>query len=483
MTKLTVQRDTIPALIQAARSTLSEVGQAYQRGNGSLWAVRDGSLCGSIRSTYGDIDREFSRIISTLQTTYQVFGDLEEAPPSSGHSGGLGGLLSGLKAFVEPAIEAAQGARKVIEGVLGDLEKDARSLLDKMRSLAETVSHRALETYEALHINVQEVQLEREFAKQYGGLNAMLRNLGAAYQQGGQEALNRMLAQFERLNPESYRKYAEYAEYAPYFVPARQESGKDSLLESIWEHPVEFAENLWKDASSAINQDLLKPAFNEVEEYVEAEVEEAKGFTRFVADKASDIITKPTQNGDFPQIFDIGGFDRDHNGVYHSKQDALLQSQKYIGYNDFYDVVFDWATSMDAKKFIFSVGDQKYIIWLWKGDYLNLGAGSEIGIYYGGGPHWLIDKDLAMPMTLSLYDTESKQTIFEWKPEEKNWWCTGFNPEYQNRNKTVLKARGSIDFSQDLTMWEAFYSTYDKYEDEGLSWDFDPTNHIAYFSW
>ena len=45
-------------------------------------------------------------------------------------------------------------------------------------------------------------------------------------------------------------------------------------------------------------------------------------------------------------LFYAAGFVRDLKGIYHARQDAL---QQYGGYNSFYDVVFDYATSMKAQ--------------------------------------------------------------------------------------------------------------------------------------
>ncbi len=64
--------------------------------------------------------------------------------------------------------------------------------------------------------------------------------------------------------------------------------------------------------------------------------------------------------------------------MYHARPDAI---QQVGGYNDFYDIVFGYATSMDKAKFQFTSGDREYMFWEWKGDYLNLGAGAELGIY------------------------------------------------------------------------------------------------------
>jgi RHS repeat-associated protein len=107
-------------------------------------------------------------------------------------------------------------------------------------------------------------------------------------------------------------------------------------------------------------------------------------------------------------VFRAAGFDWDKStGVYHARQDAL---QQYGGYNFIYDIVFDYATSMQAKYFDFSYNGQDYRFWAWKGDYLNLGAGAELGIYVnsnwqiGGNEidHWLVDTSLALPMSMTL---------------------------------------------------------------------------------
>ncbi len=56
----------------------------------------------------------------------------------------------------------------------------------------------------------------------------------------------------------------------------------------------------------------------------------------------------------------------------------------------------------------------RYIIWAWKEDYINLGAGAETGI-----------------MELLLTDRQGN-IILDYKPEEKQWWINGFNPQKQN---------------------------------------------------
>ncbi|GMQ58874.1 hypothetical protein AN1V17_32700 [Vallitalea sediminicola] len=188
-------------------------------------------------------------------------------------------------------------------------------------------------------------------------------------------------------------------------------------------------------------------------------------------------FTYATQNGWFPEAFDLGGFER-KDGIYHAKQDALLQSKKYVGYNAIYDYVFDCVTSMDAKTYNFSCNGEQYRIWIWKGDYLNLGAGAEVGIYYGGGPHWLIDKDLSLPMTLSLEDSDSND-IFDWDPGENNWWITGFNPDIQNIKANALTVKATINFSDNPDMWKSFYNI----NQDNSMWTFYEDSMQAEYEW
>ncbi len=156
----------------------------------------------------------------------------------------------------------------------------------------------------------------------------------------------------------------------------------------------------------------------------------------------------------------IGAFflmmEQDNSGVYHADFDCW---QQYFGYNDLYDKVFDLGTSMKAAKFDFVYNGTDYIIWAWKGDYINLGAGAELGIYYGGEPHWLVDKSLAMPMCMGLM-CDGEYIIWH-NPSEKQWWITGFNPYYPNIDVSRLTATFAISFNS-RGMFEAFYDKWKK---------------------
>ncbi|MEN3005048.1 RHS repeat-associated core domain-containing protein [Dehalobacterium formicoaceticum] len=172
---------------------------------------------------------------------------------------------------------------------------------------------------------------------------------------------------------------------------------------------------------------------------------------------ANPLNVHATQQGWFKDLFYAAGFVRDSGGVYHARQDAL---QQYGGFNDFYDVIFDYSTSMKRAKFEFTSDSQDYVFWAWKGDYLNLGAGAELGIYkrlvISGlrTDHWLVDTKLAMTMTLTLNDNKENQ-IFSYRPSEKQWWITGFNPYYQKVSASDLTAIYTVIFNN-RTMYNDF---------------------------
>ncbi|WP_113672318.1 DUF4474 domain-containing protein [Vallitalea guaymasensis] len=190
-------------------------------------------------------------------------------------------------------------------------------------------------------------------------------------------------------------------------------------------------------------------------------------------------------------IFYAAGFVMDDDGVYHARPDCL---QQLGGYNDFYDIIFDYATSMKKDKFEFSSGGKDYIFWAWKGDYLNLGAGAELGIYsHDSGilglvdittpydEHWLVDTNLSMPMTITL--KYKGETIISYDPSkdkdnpyEKVWWITGFNPYEQGVQASELTATYTVSFKGNETMFIDFAKKYDLVDDR---WDFDYDNFSA----
>ena len=161
----------------------------------------------------------------------------------------------------------------------------------------------------------------------------------------------------------------------------------------------------------------------------------------------------------------------DENGIYHADSDCW---QQHFGYNDLYDVAFDIGTYMESDKFKFTHNGESYIIWVWKGDYINFGTGAELGIYYGGEPHWRVDRSLALPMSLTLQHKGA--TIISY--DETTWWLTGFNPNVSGARPGDLTAIYTINFSSNKGMYYSFYG-YHRYT---AGWTFDPIAYTATFT-
>jgi len=111
-----------------------------------------------------------------------------------------------------------------------------------------------------------------------------------------------------------------------------------------------------------------------------------------------------------------------------------------------------------------------------EGDYLNIGAGTEVGIYMrphcwdydtNGLDHYFTDYRLSVPMTLSLYNYGGGiENIFHWYPQNDQWWITGFNPEHVGKvdvHKQVMV--GSVDFSGFEELYENLIDTMNEESD------------------
>ena len=155
---------------------------------------------------------------------------------------------------------------------------------------------------------------------------------------------------------------------------------------------------------------------------------------------------------------------KDSYGDYHADFDCW---QEIAGYNDLYDFVFDLGSEMLPSKNEFydenNDGVFDYILYGWKGDYWNLGAGGELAIYrrFGKSEIWHVDKKLAIYMKLKVeYRKNANQnwiTIINWDPKDyfandtskqKQWWITGFDPQYVNKveSKNQLRVTYEVKF-------------------------------------
>ena len=190
-------------------------------------------------------------------------------------------------------------------------------------------------------------------------------------------------------------------------------------------------------------------------------------------------------------------FKSDNQGVIHSQN---KQWQLIGGYNNLYDNVFREYTNytMRNEKFAFTVDNFEYILWIWRGNYLNLGAGAEMGLYYrptilpsdpDGLDHYFAHSEIALPMQLYLYDYESGKNIFSWRPTDDQWWITGFNPECKGekadaKNQVMI---GSVQF-RNGEMYEKIKNTSNKNsEDYNIKSDthmiFDDAHKTVWIMW
>ena len=190
---------------------------------------------------------------------------------------------------------------------------------------------------------------------------------------------------------------------------------------------------------------------------------------KMLAQKRASLLMKEI---DFAEI---GGtlldMEPDEDGVYHARFDCW---QQCVGYTSFYDSVFDLFTDMRYNnEGMFEYNGQNYLFWAWKGDYLNLGAGAELGFYYGGtdmNSIWQIDKSLAMPMTLTLIHKINGTIVNNWK--STIWWITAFNPNYPHVLANDLTAYYTVEFINDK-MFDEFAKT------ERKGWTYDKEKKIA----
>lgn len=192
--------------------------------------------------------------------------------------------------------------------------------------------------------------------------------------------------------------------------------------------------------------------------------------------RGADVLTR---TGWLDDVLDFFGFERT-DGDFHVRQDSW---QQYFGYNNLYDFAFDAGTNMDFQKLQFKAENgEDYIIWMWKGDYLNLGAGAETGIYKDpvlNGLHWQAAVDDALPMSISV--TYKGEEVISYSPEEPQWWITGFDPMVPDVSANDLQVEGSIDFSGDENLWNGFKKAYGKNKKYDLT--FDEENKVVTYRW
>ncbi len=175
--------------------------------------------------------------------------------------------------------------------------------------------------------------------------------------------------------------------------------------------------------------------------------------------------------------------EKDDQGIYHIGQD-YWQSWDFVGYNDFYDFAFDIGIrstgyTVENDRFYFETASgEKFVIWMWKGDYINLGSGAEVGIYKESpiDGHWYTATEYAMPMSLTLKEIESNKVLYDYHPTEKQWWITGFDPSNQDAYANNLDMTVTIDFTDFKDLYEGFKDAW-----RNSKWEFN--GMLATYHW
>ena len=167
--------------------------------------------------------------------------------------------------------------------------------------------------------------------------------------------------------------------------------------------------------------------------------------------------------------------------------------QEYFGYRDLYDQVFKIGTAknMDNLQLPFEYGNSESVLWIWRGDYLKLGAGGEIGVY--NNPHtpwWSYERiwdaaEYCLPMTLNLYDTKNNnvENVYNWYPSEDQWWITGFNPNFKDPDYEYLVLLGSVNFSGLGNAYSSLKQNVSKDSDLSKYVIFDDEDQTAWIIW
>lgn len=189
------------------------------------------------------------------------------------------------------------------------------------------------------------------------------------------------------------------------------------------------------------------------------------------------------------KVWNNAGFNEPNlGGVIHTQANPL---QLLGGYNDPYDVTFKVGTGGAAEniKYKFQYRGKSYVVWAWKGEYLQMGDGAEVGFYTQNkplnraGPLWNSDTgDPDLPkMSVSL--SEGGSTVASFAPEKPQVWVGSWNPRKLDRDTGAMNVTDTVTF-QNSGMYTAFRksrSVLQGQDGADISWDAD--TNTAKISW
>ena len=229
----------------------------------------------------------------------------------------------------------------------------------------------------------------------------------------------------------------------------------------------------------------------------------------------------------FIGCYTLGFFDDNLGIAAHSKYE---QFQRDFGYCDLYDAIFKIGTNnnMDQlKPSSFNFDGRKIRFWAWRGDYLNLGTGGELGIYcdpvnpidfidthvsstvgkylksvLGSNGYEFLDwwsvAPYELPMRLSVYNKQNGgfSSVLNWFPQDYQWWITGFNYHMWNPDVHKMYMITEINFNDSTSMqvadddkiemflrFKAYVELNMKKNSDNKYVLFDNNRNIAYIIW
>ena len=261
----------------------------------------------------------------------------------------------------------------------------------------------------------------------------------------------------------------------------------DKLFNSSYKLWVEVLPSEVQDVTTKVTRSLIRASRNAMEvDLVINSYVDCSGNIRQVKISISDISNMFARSPISTPVFDLVDFHKDNNGVFHVTRRCW---QAGGGYNNFYDFAFDSFTSMNRGKFKFGRGDDKFTLWMWKGDYFNLGAGGEIGIYKGKDWHVDCYTQSKLKMNLDIRLKDGTQVI-DWDADDLHqWWITGFNPDkrFQDVKAEDLVMVGMVDFDEERVMWKEFVHTaeFDDQNEDKINdnWCLDLVHRNAVIKW
>ena len=151
-------------------------------------------------------------------------------------------------------------------------------------------------------------------------------------------------------------------------------------------------------------------------------------------------------------------FHKDPTTGNYTTLEGSTQWQKTVDYVWWYDYFFSVGGPNMKTTFPFNCtinnSMKHFVVWCWKGDYWNLGAGAEIGIYYSDNEsqanngYYRVDPDnlkLSVRMTVEYNNTTITDGF-----TQTNWWVTSFTPSCQSPKMNLLKAKFDFSFAANL---------------------------------